>query len=272
MKKKRDLSLGETFAIPRSDGKWVLGQAVEEYIPGIWCVAVFDKVLTTLEDAGKESLAGLAVLSMPSVTRSNITEGHWPRVGLAEMLVDIQRSPHHKFKEQGYVGSEQYGGGIVEALVDAYYGIKPWHHLYGYEKLLRSLLMIDARVFVQPVTEEGPRPGEPTRTSSDSPPSEEHDVVIHFKYGSSDLQSLFEMEERIDRAIVDAEVGVLGGNEVATDCSNGFLFLHGPNADRLYEVIKPILEEVPFMHGAKVTLRYGPSASGVAETSIVVGR
>src|SRR4051812_23834215 len=93
----------------------------------------------------------------------------------------------------------------------------------------------------------------------------EQAVVIHFNYGilragdqKPDLQPLFELERRLEKAIADAKAGEYDGNEIAVSGKDGSLYMYGPDADRLYEAVRPILEAVPFMKGAKVKKRYGP--------------
>ncbi|MHC4443933.1 MAG: hypothetical protein ACYTBZ_05515 [Planctomycetota bacterium] len=99
----------------------------------------------------------------------------------------------------------------------------------------------------------------------------EHAVVIHFEYGSTDLSRLFELGDKLESAIAEAGVGEFDGNEVATDGSDGFLYMYGPDADRLFEVVRPILETTDFTNGAKATLRYGPPEDGVEEREVKIG-
>ena len=61
------------------------------------------------------------------------------------------------------------------------------------------------------------------------------------------------------------------GNEVATDGSDGFLYMYGPDADALFGAVRPALEGAPFMRGARVTLRYGPPQDGVREVEVELG-
>lgn len=103
-----------------------------------------------------------------------------------------------------------------------------------------------------------------------TPPMNEHAVVVHFAYGSKDLTKLFALEDELEKAILAAGAGEFDGDEVATDGSDGYLYMYGPNADRLLEVIKPILEKTSFMHGAKAKLRYGPPQAGSKEQIIVI--
>jgi hypothetical protein len=46
--------------------------------------------------------------------------------------------------------------------------------------------------------------------------------------------------------------------------------MYGPDADRLFTVIKPILENTPFMKGAQVKKRYGPPQNNSRETNVIV--
>lgn len=99
----------------------------------------------------------------------------------------------------------------------------------------------------------------------------EHAVLVHFAYGSTDLSRLFSLEERLEEVIAAAGVGEFDGNEVAVDGSDGTLYMYGPDADALFEAVRPTLEATDFMQGARVRLRYGPPEDGVREVEAVVG-
>lgn len=86
----------------------------------------------------------------------------------------------------------------------------------------------------------------------------EHAVIIDFKYGKGDMDELFAVENLLEAAISEANAGEYDGNEIAVDGSDGTLYMYGPDADRLFDVIEPILREIPFMKGARVQKRYGP--------------
>jgi hypothetical protein len=96
----------------------------------------------------------------------------------------------------------------------------------------------------------------------------EHAVIAHFQYGSTDLSRLFALEEELEQAIVAAGVGEFDGNEVAADGGDGSLYMYGPDADRLFSAVRPVLERTDFMRGARVKLRYGPPLAGVKEIEI----
>lgn len=100
----------------------------------------------------------------------------------------------------------------------------------------------------------------------------EQAVIVRFSYGSTDLTRLFDLESKLESAISAANAGEYDGNEVAADGSDGILYMYGPDADRLFQVVEPILKATPFMNGAKVTIRYGPPADGVREKEVAIAR
>ncbi len=75
----------------------------------------------------------------------------------------------------------------------------------------------------------------------------EHAVIVEFHYGQSDLNPLFSLEDRLRTAIESAGCGEYDGHEIAMDGSDGTLYMYGPNADKLFEVVEPILRAGPFM-------------------------
>lgn len=100
--------------------------------------------------------------------------------------------------------------------------------------------------------------------------SNEHGVIVHFMYGSTDLTRLFGLEDLLEKAIEAAGAGEFDGNEVAVDGSDGYLYMYGPDADALFAAIRSTLEACPFMKGATVTLRYGKPEDGVKSTEVVL--
>lgn len=96
----------------------------------------------------------------------------------------------------------------------------------------------------------------------------EHAVIVHFQYGSRDLTRLFTLEDKIEDVVAKAQVGEYDGNEVAVDGSDGFLYLYGPDADKLLQAIEPVLAETSFMKGAEVKKRYGPAGTDAKEVNL----
>jgi hypothetical protein len=102
------------------------------------------------------------------------------------------------------------------------------------------------------------------------PPPPEQAVIVSFRYGQGSLDPLTALEDRLEQAIERAPVGEYDGNEVAVDGSGGTLYMYGPSADKLFEVVRPILEKTPFMTGATACLRHGPPEDGVRETKVAL--
>jgi len=98
----------------------------------------------------------------------------------------------------------------------------------------------------------------------------EHAVIVHFNYGSTDLGPLFALERKLEQVIFLAKAGEYDGNEIATDGSDGYLYMYGPDADQLFEIVKPELESSSFMRGATVTRRYGPPEDGVRVSTVTI--
>ena len=86
----------------------------------------------------------------------------------------------------------------------------------------------------------------------------EHEVMVHFSYGSTNFQHMYALEDQLRHAIAEAGVGEYDGHEVPEDGSEGFFYMYGPDAEALYRIIHPLLAESSFMHGAIVTLWFGP--------------
>lgn len=98
----------------------------------------------------------------------------------------------------------------------------------------------------------------------------EQSVTIHFQYGSKALANLFAVEKRLAKMLTAMNAGMFEGDNIATDGSHGFLYMSGPDANEIFEIIHPFLQRVPFMDGAEVTLRYGVTAPNIKEKTIFI--
>ena len=93
----------------------------------------------------------------------------------------------------------------------------------------------------------------------------EHAVIVHFLYGSTNLQYVYAMEDLLRTAISEAAAGEYDSHEVADDGSDGFFYMYGPDAEVLLRVIRPVLATFSFTRGATVTLWFGPPKRGTAK-------
>jgi hypothetical protein len=99
----------------------------------------------------------------------------------------------------------------------------------------------------------------------------DHAVIILFQYGKSDLQPISDLEDVLEQAISRARVGKLDGCDITAGGSDGYLYMYGPDADRLFNAVRHILESSGLMKGATARLRYGPPDVGVKAKEIKIG-
>lgn len=99
----------------------------------------------------------------------------------------------------------------------------------------------------------------------------EHCVKICLKvsgeYGSQgEIETIHEFSDTLERLIDEHGVGEFDGDEFGGgECT---LYMYGPDADRLFEVIQKPLEGFPLARGGHVVKRYGPPEDGVKEVRI----
>lgn len=79
-------------------------------------------------------------------------------------------------------------------------------------------------------------------------------VMIHFQYGSMELNPIFELSEKLDTVFEEQNLGFVDGNEISNDGSDAYLFMIGANARSIFETAKPILLDYIFMHEAEVSM------------------
>lgn len=88
----------------------------------------------------------------------------------------------------------------------------------------------------------------------------DHAVLVHLPYAGKDLSPLFAIEDELMLAIQTMpEVGELDGNDVGQ--GEATLYLYGPDADRLFAAIEPVLRGGSFPPGSVAVKRYGPPGS-----------
>jgi hypothetical protein len=115
-----------------------------------------------------------------------------------------------------------------------------------------------------------------SRIFGPSEPSQYHAheqaVIVHFSYGSTNLQFVYAMEDQLRIAISDANAGEYDSKEVADDGSDGYFYMYGPDAEALYRVISPVLAGTSFTRTATVTLRFGAAKRGTPKRIIELSR
>lgn len=77
--------------------------------------------------------------------------------------------------------------------------------------------------------------------------------MVHFDYYRTDYATLRKLEARLGKAIKRAQVGELSESELHLDGNDGYLYMYGPDPDRLYDVARPILRANRLTANAEVT-------------------
>jgi hypothetical protein len=103
-----------------------------------------------------------------------------------------------------------------------------------------------------------------------------HAVFVHlnFPVGALDsehkLDAVFELEDIFKETLETSGVGDFDGDEFCegpVETSVTF-FMYGPDANKIYQVVLPILMRLPSLLGSYITKRYG--GLGAKETHIVL--
>ncbi|MFM0604708.1 hypothetical protein PQR05_09275 [Paraburkholderia sediminicola] len=82
-------------------------------------------------------------------------------------------------------------------------------------------------------------------------------MMVHFDYYPKDRPRIRVLEHRLESAMKRAGAGELGETEFHVDGNDGYLYMYGPDPDRLYVVTGPILKSSRLMTDAEVTKHYG---------------
>ncbi len=86
-------------------------------------------------------------------------------------------------------------------------------------------------------------------------------VVVYFKPDIRDIIPYSDAVRRIRQLLAENGAGEYIEDDMAIDGGDAEAILRGENADTLYNTIAPVLANLPFMRGGRVTLIYGPMNS-----------
>ena len=92
-------------------------------------------------------------------------------------------------------------------------------------------------------------------------------VIIYFNYGLEEDEPFYDLSARLRMLVDESGLGEYDGHEMAMDNSDGSFYMYGPDAKKLFELVKETIERISFMAGANVILRLGPPETGAKEIS-----
>jgi len=99
--------------------------------------------------------------------------------------------------------------------------------------------------------------------------AEEQAVLVYLSLSAplsaskAELTGLLKLEEQVALAIERAHVGEHDGNEIGG--GEFTIYCYGPNGDRLFAAIEPVLRASALAKGARVVIRYGKPGSKQVE-------
>ena len=102
------------------------------------------------------------------------------------------------------------------------------------------------------------RPGSTATAPQQAPPG--HAVIARYQLGggptgtATDIHNVFALEQMLAEAIDAARAGEFAGNEFGENQLT--VYAQGPDADRLYAAMEPVLRAFP-PRPAQVVLQYG---------------
>lgn len=84
-------------------------------------------------------------------------------------------------------------------------------------------------------------------------------VTIQFKCNNIYFNQVVSLELRLRKAVIKAGVGKFHSSLMAKDDGDCYIFMYGPNADKLIEVIKPLLRYVLFVRDIELIKTVQPT-------------
>lgn len=100
----------------------------------------------------------------------------------------------------------------------------------------------------------------------------EQSVIVHLKlsgdeFGTPDEgEIVYALEDRLSDAVRAASAGEVDGHEFGA--GEAVIYMYGPDTDRLFAVVEPVLRAEPLARGGIAIKRYGPPAADTPTTRI----
>lgn len=145
---KQKWGVGSLFAVQTDDSLSVVGQIVgqEPEVLNSASVAFFDKRYQRIEEIPSHSAPDPAeVFAILFVTRDLLDSGVWRVVGESKVVVPQVMLPYEHLRESKFTGAKVYGSGIVNAFLNAFYGLALWDDWHDPNYLDRLLLTPDKK-------------------------------------------------------------------------------------------------------------------------------
>jgi hypothetical protein len=91
-------------------------------------------------------------------------------------------------------------------------------------------------------------------------------ALVDGRPDSQEVKSVYKMEDELSKAIEHSRAGEYDGSEIGKGTFT--MYMYGPSADKLFEVVQPVLAKYRFAPGSRAVKRYGDP--GAEEQSIAL--
>lgn len=94
-----------------------------------------------------------------------------------------------------------------------------------------------------------------------APKGPEHALLLSIRLGNDEfgepgeVEAMHELQDELSAAIARAKAGELDGDELGAGVCT--IYMYGPDADRLWNAVAPVLEKHTFRHGSEAVKRFG---------------
>ncbi len=96
-------------------------------------------------------------------------------------------------------------------------------------------------------------------------------LVVQFFYGIDNTLLLHQMEDELISELSKNQVGEYHGYDLSSDMGEGYIFIIGESAEKLFDVSKPIMEKYYFMDKSLATMRVGSeNTENIVDTDVII--
>ncbi|MEP1740786.1 MAG: Imm26 family immunity protein [Kangiellaceae bacterium] len=130
---KKTWDIGNIFCVELSDSSHVIGQVIGREaevlnsITSAFFSLKFDEMpsVDTLEELDESKL-----IACQFITKDLLTKRVWKVIGAREPIIAKENYPYEHCRENGWIGAEMHGSGIMVKFLEAYYALGIWDDWY----------------------------------------------------------------------------------------------------------------------------------------------
>lgn len=131
-RKKIDWQIGDVFAVPLKDGRFSIGQALNQSMPNTVRVALYNEVLDAIDNLVPDNLCQVKnLISLIEVTKDQLDYGVWRIIGNKAVTIQLEDQPNEQYRIKRWVGASFHDAALAEDFLNAYNRLIPWDDWYN---------------------------------------------------------------------------------------------------------------------------------------------